>query len=142
MSTTATRSAWDDPIPLAQRDARVLERHLNQDSSHQNWELDGIYALAGGFHRPYDKATDFKLRVQIIRNAYEQQSYAVVKVWSPNFLKWETIGELPRAEMKVLGDHRGMKVVSYTSKELEQEGIEAFAADELALLLMAEKVLL
>jgi hypothetical protein len=67
---------------------------------------------------------DYRLQVNIRRNAFEDQSYARVEVWSAAELKWSTVVSQPITLMVC-------KKVSYVQENVT---IRNFAADEESLL--------
>jgi hypothetical protein len=104
----------------------------------QSWELTGLYATTAGT----------RLRVRIRRNAYDEQSYGRVEVWSPTDLRWNAVHHLAHPQLAVCGkqpapDRRApaVPIVSYVQERLSHAGVEAFAADEWTLLAAAMRIL-
>src|SRR5215472_3849800 len=120
------------------RDADALEAMVNTLISRdfanvsQSWELTGVYRTRTGT----------RLRVRIRRNAYNEQSFGKVEVWTP--AGWSQVHYLSHPQLEVCahtGPEWGQVLVSYTEKPLSQAGVEAFAADEASLLTVALQVL-
>lgn len=102
----------------------------------QSWHLESLHQVNGN-----------KVQVHIRRNAYDDQSYAEIKVWSDALNTWETVQRLPGdaglAVCRTTPHYSGVPVhrISYTRQELDADQLALFEEDRVALLDYAALVL-
>lgn len=87
-----------------------------------------------------------RLRIDICRNSYDFQSHAKVMGFDAVGMKWNEIGRLAQAEMRVLDEKdngRGVNIplVSYAARQVTSDVIEAFEKDRDMLVAMAGMLL-
>lgn len=79
------------------------------------------------------KLNDFKIKVEIKRNTYDMQSYAIAYVYSPTEMKWNSVYSIPYTNMLSL------KVDAYSKAELQKP---LFVADVKTIEKQVELILL
>jgi hypothetical protein len=100
---------------------QVLEARRRVWHANQSWNYEAII----------DAGYSFPLRVEVRRNAYDEQSFARVSAWGGPEQGWAHIAARAGVEL-------ACRVVSYTERDVAPE---RFAADEAALLSDAQFVL-
>lgn len=103
----------------------IINRNLS--NGNQSWNYDEIVEVPSTTLGNPDK-----LRVEIRRNSYDDQSFARVSFWTP--AGWSTVAALPIADCRCAA-------VSYTSKSLTMSQQEAFDLDSERLIDIAMAVI-
>jgi hypothetical protein len=138
--TGMVATGWSEADPAGADEQKTALDHMVEGAItrefanvNQSWELTAIYETPAGT----------RLRVHIRRNAYDSQSYGKVEAWSPTGLQWNQVHYLSHRQLEVCARTGPMdrEVVLYVRPQLDQAGIEAFAADESTLLTVAMQVL-
>ena len=110
----------------------VKETELSERTwqASQSWYYEAIWEMTAG-------DTTTKLRIDIRRNAYDEQSHAYVWAWHPQDLKWNHLRSIPVEALACLP----ITYVTERDRFEKEEMIEMFRSDRTTLLQDAAEVL-